>query len=382
MAVTAPDLAGQFERNSPGMVQSISQWDQSGGGYSVVSPGQTVSAGSVLWVEAVGNAIVGISGAYSDPSGPQAQAGGGYLAGTGLEAWTPLFSTNCSQWSYDSQSTQWNARLSGNLAFLSGPPWTIAPGQALYVGASAPAGLEIPDPTLRVRYYHQDHLGSSSVITDSSGQIVEESAFYPFGLARVQSEARNIHDPYQFTQKERDLESGLHYFEARYLVSWLGRFASVDRKFANPEAMTTGDLTTFLANPQGMNLYGYGLNNPLKYQDPSGLDNHPESESEGDSPGDEMREGASNLFMFGAERDAAEWTGSFVKHAYQGAGTGRVFFNTLTAPVWLPVVVFGSAGVSIVKDTGHIVKGAVREGISVWGGLPTSSNPCPKAFPT
>ncbi|MGO8678836.1 MAG: toxin TcdB middle/N-terminal domain-containing protein [Limisphaerales bacterium] len=381
MAVTAPDLAGQFERNSPGMVQSISQWDQSGGGYSVVSPGQTVSAGSVLWVEAVGNAIVGISGAYSDPSGPQAQAGGGYLAGTGLEAWTPLFSTNCSQWSYDSQSTQWNARLSGDLAFLSGPPWTIAPGQALYVGASAPAGLEIPDPTLRVRYYHQDHLGSSSVITDSSGQIVEESAFYPFGLARVQSEARNIHDPYQFTQKERDLESGLHYFEARYLVSWLGRFASVDRKFANPEAMTTGDLTTFLANPQGMNLYGYGLNNPLKYQDPSGLDNHPESESEGDSPGDEMREGASNLFMFGAERDAAEWTGSFVKHAYEGAGTGRVFFNTLTAPVWLPVVVFGSAGVSIVKDTGHIVKGAVREGISGVGWVADQFKSVPESVP-
>jgi hypothetical protein len=94
-----------------------------------------------------------------------------------------------------------------------------------------------------------------------------------------------------------------------------------------------------------------------------------------------MREGALNLFMFGAERDAAEWTGGFVKHAYEGAGTGRAFFNTLTAPVWLPVVVFGSAGVSIVKDTGHIVKGAVREGISGVGWVADQFKSVPESVP-
>ena len=81
VAVTAPDLAGQFEQNSPGLVQLIYQWDPSSGSYSAVSPGQTVSTGAVLWVKAVANATIGIVGAYAEPSIPHVQTGGSYLAG-------------------------------------------------------------------------------------------------------------------------------------------------------------------------------------------------------------------------------------------------------------------------------------------------------------
>ena len=271
VAVTAPDLAGQFEQNSPGLVQLIYQWDPSSGSYSAVSPGQTVSTGAVLWVKAVANATIGIVGAYAEPSIPHVQTGGSYLAGTGLEAWTPVFPPNCPQWSYDSQSGQWNVELAGDLAFLSGPPWTIAPGQAVYVKASAPADLAIPDPVLRVRYYHQDHLGSSSVITDANGEVVEESAFYPFGLARNEFQPRQSHEPYQFTQKERDRESGLHCLEARFLAGALARFVTADTKYANPESLSAGELGSFLANPQMANVYAYGLGNPLRYTDPTGL---------------------------------------------------------------------------------------------------------------
>ena len=66
-----------------------------------------------------------------------------------------------------------------------------------------------------------------------------------------------------FTGKERDSESGNDYFGARYYTSTMGRFLSPDPSglyYANP------------ANPQSLNLYNYGRNNPLINTDPTGLD--------------------------------------------------------------------------------------------------------------
>ncbi len=67
-------------------------------------------------------------------------------------------------------------------------------------------------------------------------------------------------DHYKFTGKERDAESGLDYFGARYFASTLGRFTSVDplARSASPGL------------PQTWNRYTYTLNNPLKYVDPNG----------------------------------------------------------------------------------------------------------------
>ncbi len=63
------------------------------------------------------------------------------------------------------------------------------------------------------------------------------------------------------TQKERDIEIGLDYFEARYYASVQGRFTSVD-----PE-----NIGAYAGNPQTWNGYTYGLNNPTLYRDPDGL---------------------------------------------------------------------------------------------------------------
>jgi RHS repeat-associated protein len=65
----------------------------------------------------------------------------------------------------------------------------------------------------------------------------------------------------QFTAKERDTESGLDYFGARYYGSALGRFTSPDATFLNIRKVF---------NPQRWNLYEYGVNNPLKFVDPDG----------------------------------------------------------------------------------------------------------------
>lgn len=66
---------------------------------------------------------------------------------------------------------------------------------------------------------------------------------------------------YKFTGKERDKESGLDYFGARYYGSSMGRFMSPD---------PLGDTVADVKNPQSWNLYSYVLNNPLRFIDPFG----------------------------------------------------------------------------------------------------------------
>jgi RHS repeat-associated protein len=67
----------------------------------------------------------------------------------------------------------------------------------------------------------------------------------------------------KFTGKERDAETGLDYFGARYYSGGQGRFTSVDPIWITKERML---------DPQRLNLYAYGRNNPLRYIDPDGMD--------------------------------------------------------------------------------------------------------------
>jgi RHS repeat-associated protein len=105
-----------------------------------------------------------------------------------------------------------------------------------------------------LKYTHQDHLTSTSVMTDSSGDSLGAIKYLPFG------ECRNS-PPYPtdilFTGQRLD-ETGLYYYGARYYDATIGRFISADTIIPNP------------ANPQSYNRYSYCLNNPLKYIDPSG----------------------------------------------------------------------------------------------------------------
>jgi len=66
----------------------------------------------------------------------------------------------------------------------------------------------------------------------------------------------------KFTAKERDAETGLDYFDARYFSGPQGRFTSPDEPFADQSRL----------DPQSWNLYSYVRNNPLKYIDPTGND--------------------------------------------------------------------------------------------------------------
>jgi RHS repeat-associated protein len=149
---------------------------------------------------------------------------------------------------------------------LTPGPFLVPPGRVVWATGAASGSLSQSLSALQVRYYHQDHLGSTAVVSDRDGAIVEESSDYPFGHPRHQYQPSGLaSEPYQFSQKERDAESGLHYFEARYLASHTGRFISVD-------PISTLDMKGLGRQPQSLNLYAYAQNNPLKYTDPMGLE--------------------------------------------------------------------------------------------------------------
>jgi RHS repeat-associated protein len=167
---------------------------------------------------------------------------------TALPAEAPL-------WFWQSSTQAWRYRLPSALSTASDAPARLEPGEAIFALHTAAFTLAPADPPLEVRYYHQDHLGSSSVMTDATGQLVSESTFYPFGHPRNEHEPRNVKEAYGFTQKERDGESGLSYHEARYVNVTISRFISVD---------PTGQ--SDYHSP-----YAYCRNNPLRLCDPTGF---------------------------------------------------------------------------------------------------------------
>ena len=82
-------------------------------------------------------------------------------------------------------------------------------------------------PGKTVSYYFSDHVKTASVISDATGSnIRSESDYYPWGGELQFANGDSNH--YKFTGKERDAESGLDYFGARYYGPSLGRFTTPD----------------------------------------------------------------------------------------------------------------------------------------------------------
>jgi RHS repeat-associated protein len=128
-------------------------------------------------------------------------------------------------------------------------------------------------------YLSWDHLGSTRLVTDQNANVVARHDYLPFGeeiaantagrLAEWGAGSDNINQ--KFTGKERDSESGLDYFGARYYGSALGRFSSPD--FGGPMPNQPDPVPwADLENPQSLNLYAYGLNGPLSNVDDDGHD--------------------------------------------------------------------------------------------------------------
>ncbi|MEZ5326894.1 MAG: toxin TcdB middle/N-terminal domain-containing protein [Verrucomicrobiales bacterium] len=325
-------------------VQEIYRYDAGTQTYATILPGEAIPAGTLLRVRASAAAELAVRGT------PAAAASVNYPAGRhwiGNATFQPLdlataLPAEASLWFWQAGTQAWRYRLPGPLSTASDAPARLEPGEAIFALHTAAFTVAPADPTLEVRYYHQDHLGSSSVMTDATGQLVSESTFYPFGHPRNEHEPRNAKEAYGFTQKERDRESGLNYFEARFLPAFLSRFS-------RPDPLKTIKAEDYVASPQQLNLYSYARNAPTGLVDPSGLEEEKPNSSSQPSTLDTICGGIGNAknilspvkdgaSVFGADKAIkpvsdglkyADWACK-TKQSYENGGAGAAAV-TLTA---------------------------------------------------
>jgi len=112
-----------------------------------------------------------------------------------------------------------------------------------------------------VYYYHFDALGSVRAVSDANAALVERYSYDVFGEPTIRDANDQVlttsdcSNPYMFTGRRYDNESGLYYYRARYYSPEIGRFLQVDP----------------VGYQAGLNLYTYVYNNPVMKTDPFGL---------------------------------------------------------------------------------------------------------------
>lgn len=118
-------------------------------------------------------------------------------------------------------------------------------------------GNAVNGPVPLQRYQLGNHLASASVELDKDGALIGYEEYHPYGTTSFQA-GRSVVEVslkrYRYTGKERDEESGLYYFGARYYSPWLARWTSCD-----PAEFVDGE-----------NLYEYVSGNPITNSDPTG----------------------------------------------------------------------------------------------------------------
>ena len=114
-------------------------------------------------------------------------------------------------------------------------------------------------------YIHPDHLGSTNIVTNASGTVVQTLDYYPFGATRINSGENTESRQYigQFSDA-----SGLLYLQARYAEPSRGQFLSQDPVFW--EVGRAGVGRVILQDPQLLNSYSYAANNPISGKDADG----------------------------------------------------------------------------------------------------------------
>ena len=269
LAVTATKALQQLAGSSPSVLEILlcRRWEPAAWNWVSVSAEDTLKAGSVLWLRANTNASLTVTGTYSEAPTNTLTSVDGFLPSFGL---TPreLSSGVGNQpglflWYFDAQMGRWRYKFPLALTAPSELPLYLRPGEVLFIRADIPTILQERDIAIGVCFYHQDHLGSTSVTTDQNGHTLRSTTYYPFGSERIGTGRAPEIASYGFTQKERDPETGLSYFEHRFLNTAIGRFTRVEPLAASPP----GD---WRQDPQLFAFYAYAINSPLVNIDPTG----------------------------------------------------------------------------------------------------------------
>lgn len=170
----------------------------------------------------------------------------------------------------------------------------------VYLNGKLTARIDVnADLAEEVFFYHTDSAGTPLAMSDTWGQKVWEADYKPFGEEFTVDAARG--NDKRFVGKEKDEETGLNYFGARYLSAKTGRFLAPDPVRA---VGTSGGKVnaSILAEPQRLNNFAYSMNNPYRFVDQHGLDPVPIFDvvvSQGFQGG-----GSFKIFGFGLEVNA------------------------------------------------------------------------------
>jgi RHS repeat-associated protein len=160
------------------------------------------------------------------------------------------------------------------------------------------------NPENEMFFYHTDHLGSSSWISDASGNAYQHLQYMPYGEQFIEQRQSTWGTPYQFTGKELDSETGYSYFGARYYDSDLSVWLSVD------------PLSDMYPSTSG---YMYVLGRPTALIDPNGMNSWVPPTSEGGAWTAEAGDGAWDLYTH--PNNTASW--DEVKGAVRGMNEAR-----------------------------------------------------------
>jgi RHS repeat-associated protein len=106
-------------------------------------------------------------------------------------------------------------------------------------------------------YFHPDHLGSSSYITNAAGMVSQHMEYLPFGETLVDEHTNSYNSPFKYNGKEFDEETGNYYYSSRYYDPKLSIFLSVDEHYFNYPSFSP---------------YAYTFQNPIIHIDPDGRD--------------------------------------------------------------------------------------------------------------
>ena len=117
----------------------------------------------------------------------------------------------------------------------------------------------IPNDTTREEtfFYHSDHLGSTSYITDDHANITQYDAYLPYGELLVDEHSSSEDLPYKFNGKQFDEETGLYYYGARYM---------------NPVTSIWYRVDPLAEKYPNISSYCYTINNPIRYIDIKGTE--------------------------------------------------------------------------------------------------------------
>ncbi|MFA5073804.1 MAG: tectonin domain-containing protein [Nitrospirota bacterium] len=123
--------------------------------------------------------------------------------------------------------------------------------QTVYIHAAGTTIKKKPDGSLY--FMLKDHLGGTNVVTNSTGSVVNQQFYQPYGSDDATGSFENEVEDHKFTGQEMDTETGLYNYNARLYDPTLGRFISADPI-------------------EGLNRYAYAWNDPVNVTDPSGYE--------------------------------------------------------------------------------------------------------------